>query len=109
MNLASNCVLTITEEKSGDTQSCVPILLSLLHAAQALDQELWSEIPFLLTAGPLWSSLEIHLRRRHSENCLATIPFAIPWPYFSEDKTSPHAAPVSMNCLTACQIFPLPA
>ncbi|GFS72124.1 hypothetical protein TNCV_3904031 [Trichonephila clavipes] len=77
-------------------QYSVPILLSLLHATQALNQELWPGVPFLLTAGPLWSSFEAHLsptvRRRHSENCFATVPFAVPWPYFSEDKARPQAA-----------------
>ncbi|GFS60811.1 uncharacterized protein TNCV_2001951 [Trichonephila clavipes] len=57
-NPASSCVLTIIEDVSGDAQGRVPILLSLLHATQALNQILWSGVPFLLTAGPLWSSLE---------------------------------------------------
>ena len=37
------------------------ILLSLLHATPALNKALWSGVPFPLTAGPLWSSLEVHL------------------------------------------------
>ncbi|GFW04420.1 hypothetical protein TNCV_877891 [Trichonephila clavipes] len=49
------------------------------------------------------------VRRRHSENCFATVPFAVPWPYFSEDKARPHADRVAMNCLTACQTLPWPA
>ncbi|GFV24805.1 hypothetical protein TNCV_882731 [Trichonephila clavipes] len=57
MNLVSNCVLIIIESVSGDTQGSVPILLSLSYATQALNQELWSGVPILLTAGPLWSSL----------------------------------------------------
>ncbi|GFX15570.1 hypothetical protein TNCV_3304991 [Trichonephila clavipes] len=49
---ASNCALTIIEEVSGDAQDSVPILLSLLHAIQALNQELWSGVPFLLNPYP---------------------------------------------------------
>ncbi|GFV40003.1 hypothetical protein TNCV_4412341 [Trichonephila clavipes] len=54
MTLASNCVLTIIESVSGDTQGNVPLLLSLFHTTQALNQELWPGVPFLLTARPLW-------------------------------------------------------
>ncbi|GFU90621.1 hypothetical protein TNCV_4450171 [Trichonephila clavipes] len=36
----------------------VPTLLSLLHATQALNQELWFGMPFLSTAGLLCTSLE---------------------------------------------------
>ncbi|GFT00806.1 hypothetical protein TNCV_3114691 [Trichonephila clavipes] len=79
---ASNCVLTIIEDVSGEAQGSVPILLSLLHATQALKQKLLSGAPLLLTVGPLWSSLEhtysTAVRRRHSDNCFATIPFALP-------------------------------
>ena len=43
----------------------------------------WSGMPFPLTAGPLWSSLEVYLlhsvRRRHPKACFATVPFAVPW------------------------------
>ncbi|GFX05473.1 transposable element Tc1 transposase [Trichonephila clavipes] len=46
------------------------------------------------------------VRRRHSENCFATVPFAVPWPYFSENKARPHAVRVAMNCLIAYQILP---
>ncbi|GFX46242.1 transposable element Tc1 transposase [Trichonephila clavipes] len=62
--------------------------------------------------GPLWSSLEhtysTTVRRRHSENCFATVPFAVPWPYFSGDKVRPYTEKVTMNCLTACQTLPWP-
>ncbi|GFU98626.1 hypothetical protein TNCV_3654571 [Trichonephila clavipes] len=72
---------------SGEAQGDVPILLSLLHAIQALNQELLTEVPFPLTAGLLWSSLEhtysTAVRRRQSENCFATVPLAAPWPLFS--------------------------
>ncbi|GFW19081.1 hypothetical protein TNCV_254111 [Trichonephila clavipes] len=37
-NIASNCVLKIIEDVSEDIQGCVPILLSLLRATQALNQ-----------------------------------------------------------------------
>ncbi|GFW08572.1 hypothetical protein TNCV_2775941 [Trichonephila clavipes] len=83
-NSASICVLTIIEDVSGEAQGSVPILLSLFHA---LDQELLSGVPFPLTAGPLWSSLEhtyaTAVRRRHSENCFATVPLSAPWFHFS--------------------------
>ncbi|GFU35868.1 transposable element Tcb1 transposase [Trichonephila clavipes] len=46
------------------------------------------------------------VRRQHSKNCFTTVPFAVPWPYFSEDKARPHAGRVIMNCLTACQTLP---
>ncbi|GFS94450.1 hypothetical protein TNCV_2014741 [Trichonephila clavipes] len=36
-----------------------------LHATQALNQELWSGVPFRLTAGPLGASLDAHLQ--HSD------------------------------------------
>ncbi|GFV95184.1 hypothetical protein TNCV_1293021 [Trichonephila clavipes] len=41
-NRTSNCVRTIIEDVSGDAQCSVPILLSLLHATEALNQELRS-------------------------------------------------------------------
>ncbi|GFW84280.1 hypothetical protein TNCV_1131491 [Trichonephila clavipes] len=62
MNPASNCVLTIMEDVSGDDEGSVPILLSLLHATQALNQELWSGMSFLLTAASRLSSLEAYLQ-----------------------------------------------
>ncbi|GFV65914.1 uncharacterized protein TNCV_1365291 [Trichonephila clavipes] len=89
-NLASNCVLTIIEDVSGDAQGSVPILISLLHTKQALNWELWSGVPFLLTTEPLWSLLEAHLQP-------------------NEDKARPHATRVAMSCLTACQRLPWPA
>ncbi|GFT31658.1 transposable element Tc1 transposase [Trichonephila clavipes] len=46
------------------------------------------------------------VRRRNSENCFATVPSAVPWPYFSEDKGRPHVERVAMNCLTACRTLP---
>ncbi|GFW86938.1 hypothetical protein TNCV_2810931 [Trichonephila clavipes] len=61
-NFASNCVLEITQDESGDDQSNMPILLSLLHVTKALNQELWSGVPFRLTAESLWSSLEANLQ-----------------------------------------------
>ncbi|GFV17433.1 transposable element Tc1 transposase [Trichonephila clavipes] len=38
-NPASNCLLTIIEDVSGDDQGSVLILLSLLHATQALNEK----------------------------------------------------------------------
>ncbi|GFT84222.1 transposable element Tc1 transposase [Trichonephila clavipes] len=49
MNPTSNCILTFIEDLSGDAQGSVPNLFSLLHATQALNQELWSGVRFLLT------------------------------------------------------------
>ncbi|GFW28628.1 DUF4817 domain-containing protein [Trichonephila clavipes] len=87
-NPASNCVLTIIEDVSGDAQDSAPSLLSLLHALQTLNQELWCGVSFLLTSGPSWSSLEAHLQ--HSSTSMifyfVTIPIAVPHPYFSEKK-----------------------
>ncbi|GFV96876.1 hypothetical protein TNCV_4350891 [Trichonephila clavipes] len=68
-NPASNCNLTIIEDVSGDAQGSEPILLPLLHVTQTLNQELWPKVPFLLTARPLWSSLEAHLQS--SDNLVA--------------------------------------
>ncbi|GFS71143.1 transposable element Tcb1 transposase [Trichonephila clavipes] len=61
-NLAFNCVLTTIEDVSGDAQGSMPILFSLLHVTQPLNQEFWSEMPFILTAGPFWSLLEARLQ-----------------------------------------------
>ncbi|GFW65241.1 hypothetical protein TNCV_395071 [Trichonephila clavipes] len=77
----------INEDMSGDAQGSVSILLSLLHATQALNQELWSGVPFLLRV--IRSTLTT-VCRRHSENCFATVPFAVPWPYFQQDHARPH-------------------
>ncbi|GFW09911.1 hypothetical protein TNCV_4252401 [Trichonephila clavipes] len=74
-NPTSNWVLTILDDVFGDPQGSVPILLSLLHAPQALNQELWSEVSFL------WSSTAV--RRRYSENSFTAVPFAASWPSFS--------------------------
>ncbi|GFW09466.1 hypothetical protein TNCV_3995731 [Trichonephila clavipes] len=86
-NPASNCVLTIIEDVSGDIQENVPILLSLLYATQALNQKLCTGVSFLLTAGLVWSSSEATwstaTRRSHSENCFAAVPSAALRPYFS--------------------------
>ncbi|GFU50293.1 HTH_Tnp_Tc3_2 domain-containing protein [Trichonephila clavipes] len=76
-NSNSNCVLTLIEDVSEDSEGSVPIQLSLLHASQALNQELWSGVPFLLTAGHLWSSLEARLQH-------------------NEDKTRLHVARIAM-------------
>ncbi|GFX62552.1 uncharacterized protein TNCV_4867151 [Trichonephila clavipes] len=57
-NPTSSCLLTIIEDVSRDTHGSVLILISLLHATRALNQELWSRVSFLLTTGLLWSSLE---------------------------------------------------
>ncbi|GFX98679.1 hypothetical protein TNCV_1502571 [Trichonephila clavipes] len=79
--------MTIIEDVSREAQGIVPILLSLLHAILALNQELLSGTPFLLTAGSLWSLLEhtysTAVRSRHSENFFAIVPLAAPWPHFS--------------------------
>ncbi|GFU42193.1 hypothetical protein TNCV_4553921 [Trichonephila clavipes] len=76
----------IIDDVSGEAQVSVPILLLLLHVTQVLNQELLSGELYLLTDGPLWSSLEhtysTAVRRRHSENCFATVPLAVPWPHF---------------------------
>ncbi|GFS93135.1 hypothetical protein TNCV_363591 [Trichonephila clavipes] len=89
-----------------DTQGSVPILLSLLHSTQALSRELWSGVPFRVTAGLIGSSLEhtysTAVRRRHSENCFATVPLAHPDLVFLQDSTGPHMVRVAMNRLTAC-------
>ncbi|GFS49661.1 structural maintenance of chromosomes protein 6 [Trichonephila clavipes] len=81
--------------------------------AQALNHELWFRVPFLLIVGPLWSSFRSTLTAQqcvdHIRKTLATVPFAVCWPYFSEDKTRPHAARVAMNCLTVSQTLPWPA
>ncbi|GFU47816.1 transposable element Tc1 transposase [Trichonephila clavipes] len=52
-----------------------------------LNQELWSGVPFHLTAGPFWSSLVAHLQH-------------------NEDKARPLVVCVAMKCLTACQSLP---
>ncbi|GFT07438.1 transposable element Tcb1 transposase [Trichonephila clavipes] len=49
------------------------------------------------------------VRRRYSENCFASVPFAVPWPYLQRDNARPHTARVAMNCLTACKTLPCPA
>ncbi|GFX90700.1 hypothetical protein TNCV_3195181 [Trichonephila clavipes] len=54
----------VIEYVSGGPQNSVPIQLSLLHATQALNQELWSGVLFRLTAELLWSSLEAHTAQR---------------------------------------------
>ncbi|GFX96114.1 hypothetical protein TNCV_2290041 [Trichonephila clavipes] len=46
-NLASNCVLTIIEDVSGDAQDGVPMLLSLLHATGPQPGVMaWGDISF---------------------------------------------------------------
>ncbi|GFS74805.1 hypothetical protein TNCV_1395101 [Trichonephila clavipes] len=52
-NPVSNCVLTIVENVSEDSQGSVLVLLSILQATQAFSQELWSAALFILTARPL--------------------------------------------------------
>ncbi|GFT68298.1 transposable element Tc1 transposase [Trichonephila clavipes] len=72
----------------------------------------WGAIPFKqmnLFAYPERHTYKPMVRQRHSENCFATVPFAVPWPYFSEDKGRLHSESVAMNSLTACQILPWPA
>ncbi|GFT03436.1 hypothetical protein TNCV_2985971 [Trichonephila clavipes] len=79
--------LSIIEDVSGDAQGSVPILFSLFQATQALNQGLWSGLPFLLIAGPLWSSLETHLLHRGTSTPFCELlcyrySEAL-WPYFS--------------------------
>ncbi|GFV76784.1 hypothetical protein TNCV_4730041 [Trichonephila clavipes] len=52
MNPTSNSALTVIEDVSGEVQGMLPILLSLLHAPQTLNQELLSGVPLLLRARP---------------------------------------------------------
>ncbi|GFV52665.1 uncharacterized protein TNCV_2873361 [Trichonephila clavipes] len=74
-------VLTIIEDASGDAQGSVSILLSLLHTTYTLKQELWSGVPFLLTAGPHWSSLKTHLQHRGTEaDVFCYRSFCCTWP-----------------------------
>ncbi|GFV71071.1 transposable element Tc1 transposase [Trichonephila clavipes] len=105
-----NCVLTIIEDVSGDAQDIVLILLSLLHATHALNQELSSGALFLITAGPLWSSLETtystEVRQRHSENCLLSFLLQNPGLFFLLDNSEPHTACVAIKCLPACKTLP---
>ncbi|GFW32963.1 transposable element Tcb1 transposase [Trichonephila clavipes] len=83
-NPASNCVLTIIEDVSGDSWGSLPILISLVHATQALDQELRSGVP---------------------------LPFLLQYIdlVFQQDNARPHTARVVMSCLTALQTLPWPA
>ncbi|GFW42755.1 uncharacterized protein TNCV_473451 [Trichonephila clavipes] len=51
------------------------------------------------------------VRRRHSENCFPTVPFAVPIPTstlcsFSARQCRAHTVHVAMNCFTACQTLP---
>ncbi|GFX32114.1 transposable element Tcb1 transposase [Trichonephila clavipes] len=48
------------------------------------------------------------VRRRHSENCFATVPLVVLWSYFQQDNVRPRTARVAMNCLKACQTLPWP-
>ncbi|GFW09846.1 transposable element Tc1 transposase [Trichonephila clavipes] len=70
------------------------------------DKNGWTVTNFSVMMRPIYSST---VRRRHSENYFATVPFAVPWPYFSEDNARQHAARVAMNCLTACLTLPWPS
>ncbi|GFV43078.1 hypothetical protein TNCV_5027681 [Trichonephila clavipes] len=52
----------IIEDASGEAHGSLPILLSLLYATQAPNQELCSGVTLLLTARPLWSPIETRLQ-----------------------------------------------
>ncbi|GFU14061.1 hypothetical protein TNCV_2536151 [Trichonephila clavipes] len=52
MNLASNSVLNIIEDVSGNGQGSVPIRLSPLYATQSLNKVILSSVPFLLKPDP---------------------------------------------------------
>ncbi|GFV90557.1 hypothetical protein TNCV_2222731 [Trichonephila clavipes] len=56
LNPTTNSVLTIIEDMFGDAQSSMPILSSLLLSKQALNQELWCGVPFLLTVADPFGS-----------------------------------------------------
>ncbi|GFV26668.1 transposable element Tc1 transposase [Trichonephila clavipes] len=45
------------------------------------------------------------VRRRHSENCFATVSFEMPFLIFQQDNARPQMARVAMNCLTDFQIL----
>ncbi|GFV49847.1 transposable element Tcb1 transposase [Trichonephila clavipes] len=77
-NAASTCVLMIIEDVSGERQGRVRILLSLLHDIQALNQELWSGAPFLLTSGLLQDNSRVHTTRV-AMNCLEAFQ-RLSWP-----------------------------
>ncbi|GFV22248.1 uncharacterized protein TNCV_2020341 [Trichonephila clavipes] len=83
-DLASNCVLTIIEDVSGDAEANVLILLSLLYATHALNQGVM-----------VWGAISLGNR--------------IPLVIIRSTKARPHSARVDMNCLTACQTILWPA
>ncbi|GFS94717.1 uncharacterized protein TNCV_4456261 [Trichonephila clavipes] len=84
------------------------------HYEQLSEFERGRIIELKEAAGSLWSSLEhtygTVVRRRHSENCFATVPLAEnSGLIFQQDNARPHTVRVAMNCLTACQTLPWPA
>ena len=99
--------MTIIEDMFGDSQDTVLILLSLLDAAQALNQDLWSRVLFFLIAGPLCSSLEAYLQ--HNDTLMIVkdiyLPFLLQYLgfIFQQDNRRPHTVHVAISCLTDCQ------
>jgi len=97
----------------GDPQGRGEILLSLLHATPTL-KALWSGVSFPLTAGTLWSSLEVDLLHSGTSTTilrLVLLPSLLQCSglVFQQDNARPHMARVAMNCLQACQTLPWPA
>ncbi|GFX55797.1 transposable element Tc1 transposase [Trichonephila clavipes] len=111
---ASNCVLTLIEDLSGDAQGSVPILLSLLHATHSLNQKLWFWVPFFFASRPLLVVIRGTLtQHQYVNDILRTVllPFLLQYPdlIFQQENARPHTARVAMNCLTACKTFHWPA
>ncbi|GFX62351.1 transposable element Tc1 transposase [Trichonephila clavipes] len=81
-------------------QRAEPAFTIVRHKGPQQRVMVWGAISF--EVGSLWLSLETHstlVRRRHFENCFATVPFAVPGPYFQQDNAKPHTTRVAINCL----------
>ncbi|GFU95560.1 hypothetical protein TNCV_3543051 [Trichonephila clavipes] len=45
------------------------------------------------------------VHRRHSDNCFATVSFAVPWLFFQQDNTRPYMAHVAMTVVQLVKHF----
>ncbi|GFV74462.1 transposable element Tcb1 transposase [Trichonephila clavipes] len=93
--------------------SSVPMLLSLLRATQALNQELWCGMPFILKPDPLVVIRDTLTAYQYVDSILRTVllPFLLQYPglIFQQDSDKPQTTHFSMNCLASYQALLCPA
>ncbi|GFX82436.1 transposable element Tc1 transposase [Trichonephila clavipes] len=101
------------DPRKGDGYGSMPIRLSLLHATQTLNKELWSGVPFFLSRTHLTIIRGTLTAHRYVDDILRNVLLALLLHYsgliFQQDNAKPYTTRIAMNYLKAYQILPRPS